>query len=67
MVAITVALLFCLSLAGGVVAMVVMGVEGRGRERAPQIAETLGKTARHLNGEAEPPPGLLRLLHRSTH
>jgi hypothetical protein len=64
MFAIAVALLFCLSLAGGVFAMVAMGIEGRGRDRAPKVAEKLGKAARHLNGDGQPPRALKQLLHR---
>ena len=36
------------------VGLVVMGMEGRGHRRAPKLAGTLTRAARHLNGEREP-------------
>lgn len=31
--------------------MVVMGMEGRGQNRAPKLAGTMARAARHLNGD----------------
>ena len=33
------------------VALVVMGMEGRGQRRAPKLAGTMVRAARHLNGD----------------
>ena len=46
-------LLFVLAVA--VAAMVVIGMEGHGKDRAPELANRLARAARHLNGDAEPP------------
>ncbi len=45
-----------------VIALVVMGMEGTGRQQHPEIANAMQTTARHLNGEAEPPRGLVALI-----
>ena len=39
---------------GGVVAI---GMQGAGRERAPQLANHLAEAARHMNGDAAGPGG----------
>lgn len=49
----------------GVCAVVAMGMQGAGRERAPELANVLARTARHLNGDADPPQALLRLIDPS--
>lgn len=36
------------------VGLVVMGIEGRGRRRAPKLADSMTQAARHLNGEKVP-------------
>ena len=36
------------------VGLVVMGMEGRGQRRAPKLAGTMARAARHLNGEKVP-------------
>lgn len=56
------ALLAVLVLAVVVIAVVVMGMEGTGREKHPEIAHAMARTARHLNGEGEPPKALLTLF-----
>ena len=48
-------LLVVLVLAVVIIAVVVMGMEGTGKERHPEIANAMARTARHLNGEGEPP------------
>ncbi|MFT4217744.1 MAG: hypothetical protein QM619_11260 [Micropruina sp.] len=48
-----------LAVAIGIVAVVAMGIQGAGRERAPELANVMAETARHLNGDAEPPQGLV--------
>lgn len=54
-----------LALALGVCAVVVIGTQGTGKEKAPQLSNALAETARHLNGEAEPPEGLVSLLEQT--
>lgn len=49
----------------GVCAVVAMGMQGAGRDRAPELANVLAKTARHLNGDADPPQALLHLIDPS--
>ncbi|MBK8459271.1 MAG: hypothetical protein WAS07_05615 [Micropruina sp.] len=48
-----------LALAIGIVAVVAMGMQGAGKERVPELASVMAETARHLNGDAEPPKGLV--------
>jgi hypothetical protein len=57
-----IAMVLILVLALGVCAVVVMGTQGAGKEKAPQIASAFAETARHLNGDAEPPESLVSLL-----
>lgn len=56
------AMLVILAIAAGIIAVVVMGMEGQGREQHPEIADAMARTARHLNGEADPPRGLVALF-----
>lgn len=58
-------MLVILVLAIAVIAMVVMGMEGQGRHRAPEMAHALAKTAAHLNGEADPPRGLITFFEEA--
>jgi len=48
-----------LAVAIGIVAIVAMGMQGAGRQRVPELANVMAETARHLNGDAEPPQGLV--------
>jgi hypothetical protein len=54
-----------LALALAVCAVVVMGTQGTGRDKAPQLANAFAETAKHLNGDAEPPESLVNLLSRN--
>ena len=63
MTAILVASLLLVGLIAGIFGVVVVGLEGRGGDRHPRLRTRLANAARHLNGEAAPPPGFLRLLH----
>ena len=54
-------MLVILVVAVGVIAVVVMGIEGTGSEQHPELADMFAKTAQHLSGEAEPPAGLKNL------
>lgn len=51
-----------LALAAVVIAAVAMGMEGAGRSQHPEIADAMAVTARHLNGEGEPPRALVALF-----
>lgn len=47
----------------GVAAVVAVGMAGRGKHAAPRLAHLLERTARHMNGDAEPPASLVKLLN----
>lgn len=59
MPAVVFTMLVILVVAAAVIAVVVMGMEGTGKDQHPEIANAMARTARHLNGEAEPPKGLV--------
>lgn len=60
---VVVALIAILVVALAVIAVVVMGVHGSGRKTMPELADVMARTARQLNGEGQPPRGLLLLFH----
>ena len=45
-----------------IVAIVAMGMQGAGRQKVPELANVMAETARHLNGDAEPPQGLVEFF-----
>jgi hypothetical protein len=51
MIAIVIAMLVTLVIAAGTVSLVLVGMEGRGRHRAPRIADKMARAAESLNGE----------------
>ena len=51
MVPVFVAMVVILAIAAVTAGLVVMGMEGRGRRRAPKLAGTMAKAARNLNGD----------------
>lgn len=55
MAAVVLFMIVILGLVTAVGALVLMGIEGRGQRRAPQLADRLARAARHLNGDAETP------------
>lgn len=55
-------MLVILGIAAVVIAIVVMGMEGTGRSKHPELADAMARTARHLNGEGAPPRGLRMLF-----
>lgn len=63
---VVISLVLIVALALGVIAVVVMGTQGAGKDKAPAIANAFAETARHLNGDAEPPEGLVALLSPHT-
>ncbi|WP_420175600.1 hypothetical protein [Luteococcus sp. OSA5] len=44
------------------IAVVLVGMQGAFKERAPEMAERLATAARHMNGEAEPPQALVDMV-----
>lgn len=54
MTAIIVAMLVILGVAVVTAGIVVVGIEGRGRLRAPRLADRVTRAAEHLNGERQP-------------
>ena len=42
-----------------VIAIVAVGMRGSLSDKAPDFANMMANTARHLNGDAEPPQGLV--------
>ncbi|HSU37868.1 MAG TPA: hypothetical protein VLJ88_19610 [Propionibacteriaceae bacterium] len=52
MVSIVVAMLVILLIAVGTVGLVLVGIEGRGRGRAPKLAQQAARAARYVNGDA---------------
>lgn len=62
MLAMIFTLLLILLIAGVIIAIVVMGMEGTGRQSHPEIAQVMAKTAKHLNGDGEPPAALVTLF-----
>ena len=62
MTAIVFAMIIILGVAAGIVGMVAIGLQGRGRERAPRLAEKMTVAAVHLNGDTEPPERFVRLV-----
>jgi hypothetical protein len=45
-----------------VVGLVLLGMEGRGKQRAPKLADRMARAAQHLNGDGEPPARLIKLI-----
>ena len=60
MTAIVVAMVLTLALVAGVAGLVLMGIEGRWRQRAPRLADRMARAAQHLNGDGQPPRSLTR-------
>jgi hypothetical protein len=44
------------------VGLVLLGMEGRGTQRAPKLANRMARAAEHLNGDGEPPARLIKLI-----
>jgi hypothetical protein len=45
-----------------IVGVVLLGMEGRGKQRAPRLADRMARAAEHLNGDGEPPARLIKLI-----
>ena len=62
MTSIVVAMIVILVVAACTVGLVLLGIEGRGKQRAPKIAARMARAAQHLNGDGEPPARLVKLI-----
>lgn len=62
MPAIVVAMIVILAVVAGTAGLVVVGIEGRFKERAPRLADRMARAAQHLNGDGQPPERFSRLL-----
>jgi len=62
MTALVVAMIIILAVVAGTAGMVVVGMEGRFKNRAPKLADTMARAAQHLNGDGEPPERFNRIL-----
>ena len=62
MTSIVVAMIVILVVAACTVGLVLLGIEGRGKQRAPKIAARAARAAQHLNGDGEPPASLVKLI-----
>ena len=63
MTAIVVAMFVILAVAAGTAGLVVVGMQGRGKDRAPRLADRMARAAQHLNGDGQPPHAFTRLGH----
>jgi hypothetical protein len=59
---IVIAMIVILVVVACTVGLVLLGMEGRGKQRAPKLANRMSRAAQHLNGDAEPPARLIKLI-----
>jgi hypothetical protein len=59
---IVVAMIVILVVVACIVGVVLLGMEGRGKQRAPRLADRMARAAQHLNGDGEPPALLVKLI-----
>ncbi|WP_114561562.1 hypothetical protein [Desertihabitans aurantiacus] len=62
MVGAVIAMLVVLGVAVGITLVVAVGIAGKASDRAPRVSTRLQRAARHLNGEADAPPRLEKLV-----
>ena len=62
MPAVIITMLVILLVAAAIIAIVAMGMQGHAREVNPELADAMETTARHLNGDAQPPRGLVTIF-----
>jgi len=56
----TIMMLVILGIALAIIAIVAIGMQGNPRPaNSPKVRKAMASTAKHLNGEAPPPPGLV--------
>jgi hypothetical protein len=63
MVVIIFSMIIILGVAAGIVGLVAFGMQGRGRDRAPELATKFARAAEHLNGDSEPPERFQKFIH----
>jgi UPF0716 family protein affecting phage T7 exclusion len=61
-ISIVVAMIVILVVVAATVGLVLLGIEGRGKQRAPKLAHRMARAAQHLNGDAEPPARLVKMI-----
>jgi hypothetical protein len=59
---IVVAMIVILVVVACTLGLVLLGIEGRGKQRAPKLADRMARAAQHLNGDGEPPARLIKLI-----
>jgi hypothetical protein len=59
---IIIAMVVILVVVASIVGVVLLGMEGRGKGRAPRLADRMARAAQHLNGDGEPPARLIKLI-----
>jgi hypothetical protein len=59
---IIVAMIVIFGIVACTVGLVLLGMEGRGKDRAPKLADRMARAAQHLNGDGEPPSRLVKLI-----
>ena len=62
MTSIVVAMIVILVLAACTVGLVLFGMEGRGKQRAPRLSDRAARAAAHLTGDGEPPARYIKLI-----
>ena len=62
MTSIVVAMVVILVVVASIAGVVLLGMEGRGKQRAPRLADRMARAAEHLNGDGEPPARLIKLI-----
>src|SRR5215218_2320111 len=67
MVVIVFSMIIILGVAAAIVGLVALGMQGRGRDRAPVLANKMARAAEHLNGEGEPPERFRRFIESAQH
>ena len=65
MTSIVVAMIVILVVVACTLGLVLLGIEGRGKQRAPRLADRMARAAQHLNGDGEPPARLIKLIESS--
>ena len=65
MTLIVITMIAVLVVAGVVAGLVLVGMEGRGGDRAPKLSRRVTRAAEHLNGDATPPKKFVRMVESS--
>ena len=65
MTSIVVAMIVILVVVACTLGLVLLGIVGRGKQRAPRLADGMARAAQHLNGDGEPPARLIKLIESS--